>query len=151
MATRAEFQRLSQLRQTEANELMALNYADGAFYLAGYAVECALKSAVCKTLGIDDFYEPFSAKSHGAKVKDDVLQKFKTHDFATLLVLSGLFYQFEADVQIDPALQNVQRIFDKQKWSEQYRYEAKNMKTKAEVQSYLTAVNYFLQWISRFW
>ena len=93
MPKRSEFQELATLRLAEANVLLTQNYPDGAFYLAGYAVECALKSAICKALNIDDFFDTYSSKAHGAKVKDDIVQKFKTHDFGTLLVLSGLYFK----------------------------------------------------------
>jgi HEPN domain len=36
------------VRLEEANALLSLGFYDGAYYLAGYAVECALKACIAK-------------------------------------------------------------------------------------------------------
>jgi hypothetical protein len=43
VVTRADFQKLADMRIKEAGILLAAGEFDGAYYLAGYAVECALK------------------------------------------------------------------------------------------------------------
>lgn len=106
MPTRIEFQELTSLRFDEANTRLAQNYPDGAFYLAGYAVEYALKSAICWTLDIDDFFDTYSSKAHSAKVKDDIVQKFKTRDYETLVLLSGLYVKLEEAMATDELLGN---------------------------------------------
>jgi hypothetical protein len=45
---RKDLQELSKVRLKEATALLKLELFDGAFYLAGYAVECALKACVAK-------------------------------------------------------------------------------------------------------
>ena len=151
MPKRIEFQDLASLRLAEANVLLAQNYPDGAFYLAGYAVECALKSVICKTLNIDDFFDAYSSKPHGAKVKDDIVQKFKTHDYGTLLVLSGLYFNLEADLLQDSLLERSWSAIRLHTWSEQYRYEIVTRKSVAEVDDFIKSVNYLLQWIKKHW
>ena len=106
MPTRIEFQELASLRFDEANTRLAQNYPDGAFYLAGYVVEYALKSAICWTLDIDDFFDTYSPKAHSAKVKDDIVQKFKTLDYETLVLLSGLYVKLEEAMATDELLGN---------------------------------------------
>lgn len=150
MANRADFQQLAILRLTEAQTLLTHDLPDGAFYLAGYAVECALKAAICRTLGIDDFFESYSSKPHGAKVRDDVVQKFKTHDYGTLLVLSGLYHKLGADLLTDKALNDSWSTFQNQNWSEQQRY-ATASKAMNDTLDFVASVNYFLQWISQHW
>lgn len=150
MANRADFQQLATLRLTEAQTLLTHDLPDGAFYLAGYAVECALKAAICRTLGIDDFFESYSSKPHGAKVRDDVVQKFKTHDYGTLLVLSGLYHKLGADLLTDKALNDSWSTFQNQNWSEQQRY-ATASKAMNDTLDFVASVNYFLQWISQHW
>lgn len=150
MANRADFQRLATLRLTEAQTLLTHGLPDGAFYLAGYAVECALKSTICRTLGIDDFFEAYSSKPHGAKVRDDVVQKFKTHDYGTLLVLSGLYHKLSADLLTDKALNDSWSTFQNQNWSEQQRY-ATVSKATSDAVDFIESVTYFLQWISQHW
>ena len=46
--TRKELQELSRIRFKEAKALLDLGMSDGAYYLAGYAVECALKACIAK-------------------------------------------------------------------------------------------------------
>lgn len=52
---RAEFQQLSRLRLREARALMSGGHYQGAYYLSGYAVECALKACICKQFGRYEF------------------------------------------------------------------------------------------------
>ena len=151
MPKRIEFQELATLRLEEATLLLAQNYPDGAFYLAGYAVECALKAAICRTLTIDDFFDAYSAKAHSAKVKDDIVQKFKTHDFGTLLVLSGLYFKLETAIVLDVLLGDAWTIIRTLSWTEQYRYEVSSRKEQLAVQNFIDSVNIFLQWIKNHW
>ena len=46
--SRKELQALSGIRLREARALARLGMNDGAYYLAGYAVECALKACIAK-------------------------------------------------------------------------------------------------------
>lgn len=46
---RADFQALSRIRLKETKALLELGFWDGAYYLAGYAVECALKACIAKS------------------------------------------------------------------------------------------------------
>jgi HEPN domain-containing protein len=46
--TRKDLQKLAAIRLKEAKLLLAANAPDGAYYLAGYAVECALKACIAK-------------------------------------------------------------------------------------------------------
>lgn len=46
--TKAEFQELAELRLEEARVLLDQGKWDGAYYLAGYAVELALKARIIK-------------------------------------------------------------------------------------------------------
>src|SRR5450759_4605255 len=45
---RRDLQELSKIRLKEANALLKLGLCDGAYYLAGYAVECALKACIAR-------------------------------------------------------------------------------------------------------
>ena len=52
---RAELQNLAELRIKEAHILLTAASYPGAFYLAGYAIECALKSCIAKQTKEYDF------------------------------------------------------------------------------------------------
>ena len=45
---RSDFQKLAVLRLREARFLLDSGFYDGAFYLAGYAIECALKACIAR-------------------------------------------------------------------------------------------------------
>ena len=46
--TRNDFQRLALLRVKESRALLQRGFYKGAYYLSGYAVECALKACIAK-------------------------------------------------------------------------------------------------------
>lgn len=52
---RGEFQQLSKVRLQEARALLKMGLSDGAYYLAGYAVEFALKACIAKGRGATSF------------------------------------------------------------------------------------------------
>jgi len=83
---RTDLQELAEIRIQEAQDLLALSIPrpDGAYYLAGYAVECALKAAISKLNNLHDFPDrKFVTECH-------------THDLAALMRLA----------QLEPALRS---------------------------------------------
>jgi hypothetical protein len=54
---RTDFQQLADVRIDEGAALLALPVprSDGAYYLAGYAVECALKACIARTYNQHDW------------------------------------------------------------------------------------------------
>ena len=52
---RSEFQQLAEVRVREAEALLAAGLWDGAYYLAGYAVECGLKACIAKLTRAEEF------------------------------------------------------------------------------------------------
>lgn len=52
---RKDLQELARIRLKEATALLKLRLPDGAFYLAGYALECALKACIAKATKRYDF------------------------------------------------------------------------------------------------
>ena len=79
--TRAEFQKLAEVRVTEASALLAAGLWDGAYYLAGYAIECALKACILAQL----------EKAGAAVIFEDkkFSEKCWTHKLDDLLKLLG--------------------------------------------------------------
>src|SRR5215813_11865243 len=75
---RRDFQELSKVRLKEAQALLAAKLWDGAYYLAGYAVECGIKSCIAKGTQRYDFPE---------KKKVDASY---THKLAALIGVAGL-------------------------------------------------------------
>jgi hypothetical protein len=82
---RKEFQALSRIRLREARALAKLGMHDGAYYLAGYSVECAIKACIAKATQRHDFPDKKKADlsyTHNltgmlgvAKLQDALLKK----------------------------------------------------------------------------
>jgi HEPN domain-containing protein len=75
---RSDFQDLGKVRLREAKVLLAANAPDGAYYLAGYAVEFALKACIAKSTKRHDFPELDRARDS------------YTHNAKKLIVVAGL-------------------------------------------------------------
>src|SRR5437763_17213662 len=87
---RNDFLELSRVREREASVLLDNGLWDGAYYLAGYAVECALKACIAKQTRRYDFPE-----------RDDVNQSY-THNLEALVRVARLTVELEAQLQADP-------------------------------------------------
>lgn len=81
----------------------------GAYYLAGYAVECALKACIAKQTKRYEF---------PPKIKD--VQKIYTHDLNQLLKHAELEKQFEDDAKNNPTLAANWGVV--KEWNEESRY-----------------------------
>lgn len=107
---RTEFQALAQSRVTEADALLTANLWDGAYYLAGYAVECGLKACILKRV------EHTGVIFEERKFAEDCW----THDLAKLMKLAGLESDRVKDASTNPSFQAAWETVCK--WSEVARY-----------------------------
>ena len=106
--TRYDFQRISALRVREASALLRLGHFHGAYYLAGYAIECALKACIAKRTRRFDFPEK--------KVANEAWK----HDLEALLGTAGLAVEFADETKRSKPLElNWNLVKD---WSEESRY-----------------------------
>jgi HEPN domain-containing protein len=106
---RNDFQQLSELRLKEAKALLAAGFPEGAYYLAGYAVECALKACIARKTQEFDFPEK-------KRVNDS-----HTHDLGKLLVLAGLSEDLQLGFTANARMEMYWGIV--RDWSEESRYE----------------------------
>jgi len=114
---RAELQRLAKERISDAKVLLAARHWSAAYYLAGYAVECALKACIAKLMKSEEFPDRSFA------------EKCWTHNLPQLLGLTGLKADFDAASQAHPdLLDNWDTAKD---WNESRRY-ARTRKVEAE-------------------
>jgi HEPN domain-containing protein len=114
---RADFQRLANDRIADAKALLAARRWAGAYYLAGYAVEGALKACIAKLMKSEEFPDRNFA------------DKCWTHHLPQLLGLAGLKDDFHAALQADPELADHWDTV--QEWDESSRY-ARRTKGEAE-------------------
>ena len=116
---RDEFQKLAIERLADAKALLTMKRWAGAYYLAGYAVECGLKSCVIAYLMKTD---QFPAKRFS--------EQCWTHDLKQLVSLAGLEADFEIARNADSDLyDNWEEVKD---WSESSRY-TQRTRSKAEL------------------
>ena len=117
---------------------MDLRLFDGAYYLGGYAVECALKACIAKTTRRHEFPE-----------KDKVNRSY-SHNLRELVRVAGLEDDHASRVKADPKFE---RFWDTVEiWSEQSRYRRHSARSAEEL---LTAVankqNGVIAWIAPHW
>ena len=137
---RLDFQLLADVRIEEAGALLNLPtpMPDGAYYLAGYAVECALKACICLKYAQYDWPEKkFVADSH-------------THDLLDLVRLAGLSAQRVAEAAFDIAFFNNWQVVNE--WREQSRYERHSLiKARRMFEAVDNNANGVLSWIKARW
>jgi HEPN domain-containing protein len=111
---RADFQKLARLRIKEAKALLDTKHYEGAYYLAGYAVECALKACIAKKTRRHDF----PPKTN-----------YYIHNLAPLVNHAGLGAALEEERKLDTKFEsNWGHVKD---WTEESRYEAEIDKKRA--------------------
>jgi HEPN domain-containing protein len=132
---RTDLQKLADMRIEEAEILLKARKYAGAYYLAGYAVECGLKACLAKTV-----------KRHDYPDKQRV-QQWYTHKLEDLVRFAGLKPALDADPDLS---RNWGIVKD---WDEQARYERKT--TRAEAQGLYNAItdptHGVLPWIKAHW
>lgn len=136
---RSDLQEISRLRVEEARVLLQNGYYSGAYYLVGYAVECALKACIAKQIRRYDFPD--------RKLVNDSY----THDLERLLGVSGLKEGLESESAGNQALEENWSIV--KDWSEQSRYRSDIPENEArDLFSAVTARrNGVLSWLMRWW
>ena len=133
VTSRADFEKLMVLRMTEAKLLLEQKDWDGAYYLASYAVEFALKFRIISQLMKSD---SFSDKK--------LAETFYKHDLTLLRKAAGLDDEMDKDTAVSPQWDTVKD------WSEQSRYEIGTTEQEA-VDLYDAIEKGVLPWIKARW
>src|SRR5712691_3706648 len=105
---RADFHKLTELRIKEAKVLLDRKCYEGAYYLAGYAVECALKACIAKRTLAHDF-----------PPKPQVVREYYQHDIKSLAKLAHLEPELNERLSVVQFSANWALVT---KWSEEGRY-----------------------------
>jgi hypothetical protein len=137
---RAALQQLSNERIEDARVLIVANRWAGAYYLAGYALECALKS--CVLAYIDRTGIIFQDKKYA--------QNCWTHDIEDLVRQAGL--NIERDKAAGTSIALGQHWLIVKDWSESSRY---LMSTQVQAERLFHALtdntDGVLSWLRNFW
>lgn len=135
---RNDLRRLARIRLREAKALIESSCFDGAYYLCGYAVECAIKACIAKGTKRHDF--PDKARAN------DSFQ----HKPAKLIEVAGLKAPLDGEIARDPEFAANWRIVSG--WSEETRY---RLNSEGEAREYFRAVtarkNGVMRWLRRHW
>ena len=135
---RRELQNLSRIRLREARALARLGMNDGAYYLAGYSVECALKACIAKATRRHDFPDKRKA--------DDSY----THSFEKLLKVADLEKARTEEARRDAAFRDNWDLV--QWWSERSRYKTNSAEKARELVDAVGDRNHgVLAWLKRHW
>lgn len=128
IATR-DLRAIARARLRDARVLHRARRFDGAFYLAGYAIEIALKARICRTLRWSEFPET-SQDFRG-------LQSLRTHDLEILLRLSGVEARVKAQYLAEWSAVLA--------WNPEKRYQAIGLSTPQEAANMVTSVDRLLE------
>jgi len=136
---RSDLQRLADLRIREAKVLLDNDYYQGAYYLAGYAVECALKACIAKETKEYDFPDKKLAKSS------------YTHDLTELLGISRLTEKMKDAKSQNKTLETYWAVVVT--WNEDARYEiARSKEATADLYEAITdPADGLLAWLKNWW
>ncbi len=136
---RFDFQELALLRLKEAQVLLQHGCVEGAYYLAGYVVECALKACIAKLTKEFEFPD-----------KDRVNQSH-VHNLKKLIDVAGLNQKLLDRMREDNDFLGAWNVV--KDWSEKSRYNKAIAKNAAE--DLLNAIrdekSGILSWLKKFW
>ena len=135
--TRKEFQLLAELRAKEAGVLALNGDEQGAYYLGGIAIECALKACIAKR-----------TKRHEFPPERKYIDKMYSHDLSELLKLTELDDRLEKDMKKKPTLGANWGVV--KSWKVDSRYETSGLKG-TDMYTAVTGPDGVLPWIRLRW
>jgi len=142
MPTRSELKKLAETRLKETEALYGKGLYDGAHYLAGYVIELALKSRICKILDMTKYPD-----------SGEISKSFKTHKYDDLIKLAGLERKFEAAKKSNTALFTNWSLVTE--WSEEFRYQPIGTSPKTRVKEIINALKHpkdgVFTWLKKRW
>lgn len=134
---RLEFQELAVERLGDANALLTAGRYSGAYYVAGYAVECALKACISKRTRQNDF-PPLTSKG------------YYTHEINALRKTAGLDGDFELEAKEDQVFETYWKVASA--WTEQARYQQIEQKLAEQLLMAIDDPQHgVLQWLKKNW
>ena len=135
---RRDFQQLSRIRATESRALLKLELSDGAYYLAGYAVECALKACIAK--GTRKYEFPDKKKA----------ERSYRHKLDELVKVASLEEARTEHARNTPEFRTNWHVV--QSWSEESRYSRHRLDAARELVSAVSDRRHgAIAWIRLYW
>jgi hypothetical protein len=132
-----EFQQLARMRLKDARVLMQAGNAEGAYYLTGLAVECAIKACIAKNTNRHDF------PPNQAAIRD-----IYTHDLVKLIGAAKLQPALEAERRRNPSFNNNWDVV--KDWNVNSRYALTGLNA-GDLSRAVTGRNGVMQWLRQRW
>lgn len=138
MLTKTDLEKLAQVRLEDSLFLLQAGRSSSAYYLAGYAVELALKACISKLI-----------QSHVIPEKA-FINAIYTHRLDNLLSTAGLLPELNTDAKADPEFAAYWAIASK--WTEESRYEFWDPMSAATLLQAIHEPNHgVFQWVKKHW
>ena len=136
--TRGDLRDLALIRLKEARVLLRTRNYDGAYYLSGYVVECALKACIAKHTRRSEFPDKKTAvASH-------------THRLEDLIGVARLSEEFLKEVRANLAFETNWNVA--KDWSEHSRYERHSSENAQNMFSAVSDKKHgVFKWIRQHW
>jgi len=134
-----DFKKLVVIRLKEAKVLLDAKAYEGAYYLAGYALEAGLKASICKQVKTYDFPDKKLANA------------CHTHNLENLVGVAGLKQKLSDQENQDEEFKVNWAVA--RDWSETARYEVRIEKTRAEdlYNAITDEKSGVLRWLENYW
>jgi HEPN domain len=135
---RQDLQLLAHTRLREAKALLDAGEFSGAYYICGYAIECALKACIAKRTDQHDFPDKLR------------VEQSYTHDLSNkLLAAAGLQQELEDKLKADAPFANKWLVV--KDWTEGSRYELHDQKKAVDFYTAVADTNGVLAWLKTRW
>ena len=135
---RDDLKELARIRLKDARVLLENGNYEGAYYICGYIIECALKACIAKQTKQYDFPDK------------NIVNKVFTHKFEDLVGLAGLKRELEQEKKRNRVFQANWVIVTQ--WSAESRYERYDESKARDLYSAITnRKNGVLRWIRQHW
>jgi len=136
---KSDLEALVDIRVSEAEVLLEYENYQGAYYLAGYAIECAIKACIAKQVQQYDF------------PNKELAQKSHQHKLTDLLGVAGLKQKLREKEQADSDFELNWAVA--KDWTVDSRYECSIESTKANdlYQAATDEKSGILAWLKTFW
>ena len=136
--TRKDFQMLASMRARDAQALANSGNQNGAYYLGGLVIECALKACIAKKTRRHDF--PAEPKYAGSVY---------THDLTQLIRLAGLESDLERDIKANQQFAANWGVV--KTWNINCRYDTGPLNGTDLITAVKSSRDGVLKWIKHYW
>ena len=135
--TRREFQQLARMRLKDARVLMREGSVEGAYYLTGLAVECAVKACIAK-----------NTKRHDFPPNQNTVRDIYTHDLGKLIKAASLQTALDAETNRNASFNRRWGVV--KVWNVESRYVTKGLNAR-DLYKAVVGRGGVMQWLRQRW